>query len=347
MDNRFKNILYSLILLSAVFIVYKCRNSETPSSAEPIRIEGRTMGTSYHITYFDPKNRNFSAAIDSLLLVVNKSINNYDPTSEVSLFNKSEKGIAVQLPYLVPPLKVAKEVHAISQGAFDPTVMPLVNLWGFGPDKSLRPDSARVDSLKAFIGFDRVTVRNDSILKSDRRIQLDFGGIGQGYGADVVTEFLQQKGISNMLVELGGEGMAVGKNLRSGKTWEIGILDPNSTQDHQFFRAYVTLSDRSFTTSGNYFNYREENGVKYSHTIDPFTGYPAKRAILSASVFSADCTTADVWGTTLMVLGHEKAIELLAKHPEIDVLLFYSDPDGTIKHFVTDGIRANITFEEE
>jgi FAD:protein FMN transferase len=346
MDNRRKNLLYSVLLLLAIFIVYKCRNGEN-TSADPIKIEGRTMGTTYHITYFDKQNRNFTQPIDSLLVVVNKSINTYDRTSEVSLFNKDQKGVAVKLPYLVPPLQVAREIYKFSNGAFDPTVMPLVNIWGFGPGKRVKADTAMIDSVRSFVGFDKVIIRKDSIIKTHPKTELDFGGIGQGYGADVITDFLRGKGITNMLVELGGEGMAVGRNLKTGKPWEIGILDPNSTQEHQYFKAYVSLSDRSFTTSGNYFNFHEENGVKYSHTIDPHTGFPARKAILSASVFSKDCTTADAWGTAFMVLGHEEAIMLVEKHPDIDVLLFYSDSSGHVSHYATAGIRANIIFEKE
>jgi thiamine biosynthesis lipoprotein len=144
-----------------------------------------------------------------------------------------------------------------------------------------------------------------------------------------------------MLVELGGEGMAVGTNLQSGKPWELGILDPNSTNDNQYFKAYISLSDKSFTTSGNYFNYREIDGVKYSHTIDPASGYPATRPILSASIFAADATIADAWGTACMVMGHEKAIEILKKHPEIDAFLIYSTPDG-LATFATERIAAQI-----
>ncbi|HPH46349.1 MAG TPA: FAD:protein FMN transferase, partial [Chryseolinea sp.] len=182
MDNRKKNIIYTIILFVSVFAVWLYRKN---SVVEPIRIEGATMGTSYHITYFDSEGRNFKRDVDSLLLVVNKSINNYDPSSEVSKFNKSEKGIAFELPYLYPPVKKAAEVFAISQGAFDPTVMPLVNVWGFGPAKQLRPDSAMIDSIKTFIGFEKIILSKDSVLKTDERVQLDFGGIGQGYGADV------------------------------------------------------------------------------------------------------------------------------------------------------------------
>ena len=346
MDNRRKNLIYSILLLSSVFIVYKCRSRSTETT-EPMKIEGRTMGTTYHITYFDPGMRNFTSSVDSILLVVNKAINTYDPSSEVSLFNKSEKGTPIGLPYLIPPLLAAKQVHASSNGAFDPTVMPLVDNWGFGPGKRVKMDSADVDSILAFVGFEKVLITKDSLKKTDSRTQLDFGGIGQGYGADVVADFLKGKGIKNMLVEVGGEGMAIGTNLKTGKAWEIGILDPNSTSENQFFKAYVSLSDRAFTTSGNYFNFHEENGVKYSHTIDPATGFPARRAILSASVFAENCTIADAWGTAFMVMGHEEAMRIVGKHPEVDVLLLYSDSTGDVKSFTTEGIRANIIFEEQ
>ncbi|MBL7876364.1 MAG: FAD:protein FMN transferase [Cyclobacteriaceae bacterium] len=339
MDNRWKNALYSLILLGVVALVWWWRQS---GNLKMMRVEGETMATTYHITYFDEKQRDFKKDIDSLLVLVNQSINNYNPASEVTRFNKSGKGFRFELPYLLPPIEIAGKVFSQSRGAFDPTVMPLVNLWGFGSAKVTRPDSAKIDSIRSFIGFEKIQYNKDSVWKLDPRSQLDFGGIGQGYGADVITDFLKSRGIKNMLVELGGEGMACGINLQSGKSWELGILDPNSTQEQQFFKAYIALSDKSFTTSGNYFNYREIDGKKYSHTIDPVTGFPATRALLSASIFADDATTADAWGTAMMVLGHEKAIEICKDHPELGVFLIYSTPEG-IATFATENIKPYLT----
>mgnify|MGYP003460700701 FL=1 len=185
MDLRKKNILYTIILFASVFLVWLYRKNQVP---EPFRIEGKTMGTSYHITYFDKKGRNFKNSVDSLLDVVNTSINNYDPTSEVSQFNSSTVGIAIKLPYLFTPVSKAEEVFSASDGAFDLTVMPLVNAWGFGPGKQINPDSVQIDSIKAFVGFQKIRLTADSIIKLDPRVQLDFGGIGQGYGADVITD---------------------------------------------------------------------------------------------------------------------------------------------------------------
>lgn len=340
MSLRNKNILYTLILLTAMLAVWYYRKNQTPPF---FLIEGETMATTYHVSYFDPQNRDFKHSIDSLLILVNKSINNYDTASEVSRFNRSSDGIVPALPYLLPALTIAQKVFVESNGAFDMTVMPLVNAWGFGPAQKVRPDSTKIDSLKSLIGFEKILLTENRITKSDPRVQLDFGGIGQGYGADVIAQFLKAKGIENMLVELGGEGLAFGTNLKTKKTWEIGILDPNSTRDNQFFKAYASLSNKAFTTSGSYFNYREVDGKKFSHTIDPKTGYPANRALLSATVFAVDCTTADAWGTALMVMGHEQAIEILKNHPELDVLLLYTNAEGELESYVTDGIKNFVT----
>lgn len=340
MNNRSKNILYSLLLIVSVFAVWLYRKNQAPDLT---RIEGKTMGTTYHVSYFDKLNRNFKASVDSLLLVVNQSINNYDSLSEISYFNKSTTGFGFKLPYFFPPLKKSRDVFAASNGAFDPTVMPLVNAWGFGAGKALNMDSAKVDSLKKLVGFEKILLTKDSVLKLNPKTQIDFGGIGQGYGADVISDFLRSKGIANMLVELGGEGVALGINLQTGKPWEIGILDPDSDYANQFFKATVKLQNRSFTTSGNYFNYREINGKKYSHTIDPQTGFPVQRSLLSASVFSNDAVTADAWATALMVMGHEKAIDLLKNHSELEAFLIYTNADGKEDTYATTGIAPFLT----
>ncbi|MEI9918803.1 MAG: FAD:protein FMN transferase [Bacteroidota bacterium] len=304
------------------------------SKENAIRIEGETMATTYHITYFH--HQDFRKEIDSLLILVNKSINTYDTTSEVSVFNKSREGSKFSAPGI---LSKAREVYDASGGAFDPTVMPLVNAWGFGPKKQAIPDSAKVDSLRSTVGFEKVQFNNDSVWKTDPRAQLDFGGIGQGYGADVIANFLKSKGVENMFVELGGEGLAIGRNLESGKEWNVAVLDP---EDLDKFKTYVSLSDRSFTTSGNYYNYRIVNGQRFVHTIDPTTGYPVQSSILSVTVFAKDCTTADAWDTALMVMGHDKAIEMLKTHPELNGYIIYSTPDGT-KTFATKGIERYLT----
>jgi FAD:protein FMN transferase len=338
MTNRTKNALYSLLLIVAVISVWWWRNRD-----KPILIEGKTMGTTYHITYFDEQERNFKTQVDSLLQLVNKSISTWDSTSEISRFNKAQRSIKFSLPYFLPPLQISQQVVSATHGAYDPTVMPLVNAWGFGPKKIEKPDTTEVERVKAYVGFEKLSFNQDSLWKNDARVQLDFSGIGQGYGADVVTAFLKAKGIVNALIEVGGEGMAIGKNIKTGKPWTLGLVNPLQPET---YIGYITLENKSFSTSGNYFNYRVVDGRRYSHTIDPNTGYPTNKAILSASVFSDDCTTADAWATAIMCMGHEKAIELLKSQPNIGVCLLYSNESGGVERFISENVAALISFEE-
>ncbi len=330
-----------MLLLLLVLAVWKWRSGSTVA---PIQLEGKTMGTTYHITYFDLQNRNFQFAVDSLMILVNKSINTYDSTSEISRFNGKASSLRFQLPYLYPPLKKSREVVAASQGAYDPTVMPLVNAWGFGPRKVERPDTAEIMRVRKYVGFEKLDFNEDSVWKHDPQVQLDFGGIGQGYGADVIADFFRSKSIKDFFIELGGEGVAQGKNLKDNRWWEVGILDPTAEFTEQKFKAYATLKNKGYSTSGNYFNYRIVDGKRYSHTIDPVSGFPVERALLSATVFADDCSTADAWATAFMTMGHEKGQAILKTHPELDVLFIYTTQEG-LKTFSTPGIAKELQIE--
>lgn len=328
------------------FFLFCLSPFQTDDVHEPLVIEGSTMGTSYRIIYFDePRRRDFAASVDSVLASVNQAINTYDPDSEISRFNRSESGIRLDLPYLYDILRKAKKIFQASHGAFDPTVMPLVNAWGFGPDKSMAPTPEIIDSLKEFVGFDKIRFNKRVVRKSHPGVQLDMGGIGQGFGADVIGDFLRSKGIRHMLIELGGEGLACGKNLQKDKPWRVGILDPNSTPDHQFFKAYVTLRDKAFTTSGNYFNYRIIDGRKFGHTVDPVEGRPVQHSLLSASVFARDATSSDAWATAFMVMGIEKAIDTVKRLPRIEALFIYSAENGVLKTYITPRIEKETILE--
>ena len=308
------------------------------------QLQGKTMGTTYHISYFDKQDRSFQFSVDSLLLLVNKSINTYDSTSEVSRFNQGKRSIVFQLPYLLPPLKKSREVVKGSEGAYDPTVMPLVNAWGFGPRKVIRPDTSEILKIREYVGFEKIEFNDDSLWKNDPRVQLDFGAIGQGYGADVIADFFVSKSVDNFFIELGGEGVALGKNLVEGQWWKIGILDPESGFPEEKFRAYTSVKNKGFSTSGNYFNYRVVDGIKYAHTIDPISGFPVQHELLSATVFAADCSTADAWATAFMSMGHVKGMEVLKTHPELEVLFIFSSMDG-IKTYVSSGMATDIQIQ--
>ncbi len=337
MTLRSKNIVYSLLLAGAVFAVWKYRQKESPDA---VLVEGETMGTTYHITYFDDQKRDFKTAVDSLLQVFNQSLSTYLSHSEISTFNQAP-ALRYTLPYFYPVLQKAAEVYTNSGGAFDPTVMPLVDAWGFGPGEKLRPDSVQIDSILTFVGFDKVHFNPDSLWKDDPRVQLDFSAIAKGYGVDVVAGFVRSKGITDGMVEIGGEVVAWGKNNKQKRPWSVGILDPASDYVNTKYLALVSLKDKAVATSGNYFNQYVEDGIRYTHTIDPATGYPIQQEILSASVFAGNCMTADAWATAFMVMGHKRAIETLQRHPELDALLVYS-AGGQQKTYMTQRIAPLI-----
>lgn len=341
MNNRTKNIIYSVILILTVYVVWLYRKNE----AEPVMLEGPTMGTIYHVTYFDPTQRNFKTSIDSLLTEFNNCLSTYQGNSEISQFNAGTGTWRFKLPFFYPLLERSRELVAASDGAFDPTVGPLANIWGFGEDQPANPDSAAIDSIMTFVGFEKIAFNRDSVWKTDRRVKLNFNAIAPGYASDLIAQFLKSKGITNLFVEIGGEVVVAGRNLKSGNPWKIGILDPATTYEKKVVKKYASVSDRAMTTSGNYFNYREVNGRRISHTLDPETGYPVQRSILSATVFAPDCTAADGWSTAFMVMGHEKAIEKLKELKDIDAYLVYSLPDGSLAEYTTEGLKDILTEE--
>lgn len=339
MTLRFKNILYSLGLLSAMFLVWYYRQG---GQMPLMTMVGETMGTTYHISYFDEQQRDFKPQLDSILGVFNNSLNTYLPHSEISKFNTSGS-FTFDLPYFLPVLESSQKIVRMTNGAFDPTVMPLVNAWGFGPQQEITNDSTLIDSLKQYVGFERViTFDNNKVEKLEDNSMIDFNAIAKGYGVDVLAKFINDQGIDNLFVEIGGEVVVKGENLKSDKPWKIAIINPESEVLNPTFIAYVTLINQAVATSANNFNYRIVDGVKYSHTISPKTGYPIKHEILSATVFAPDCMTADALATSFMVMGHEKAIEVLRNNSDINAFLIYSDGKGGMSTFITDGIKEQI-----
>lgn len=340
MDNKVKNALYSLLLLAAILIVYFIRKDNN----EPVlvKIQGRTMGPIiYNIKYFDQDKRNFKLQIDSVLEAFNQSLSTYIPESEISRFNR-DSVFQFESPYFYKSLQATKDISEATGGAFNPTVMPLVNLWGFGPQEVVRPDSSMVDSLKTLVDYSLIRFDEDQVWKLNRAVSLDFSASAKGQGVDVVSEYLESKGIRNYFVEIGGEVRTGGVNLVRDRGWVVGILHPASTEIEQFYYATAELKDQAMATSGNYFNYRIIDGQRYSHTLSPFTGYPITLPILSATVIAEDCLTADALATAFMVMGHEETIIFLNDHPEYGALLLYTSEDGDIKHYVTDGVDINI-----
>lgn len=313
---------------------------------EPVRIEGYAQGTTYHITYFEKNNRSYQPEIEKILADFDQSVSTYVPTSIISRINANEKDVVVDR-YFIACFNKAKEVWKNTNGAFDPTVFPLVNMWGWGPGKKEKIEKEKIDSVLKFVGFQLITLKGNRVIKKDPRVALDFNAFAQGYSVDVVADFLNSKGVTSYIVEIGGEVYAKGKKP-DGDSWKIGIEKPIDNQDSvNPLKAIAKLENLAIATSGNYRKFIIVDGVKYAHHIDPKTGYPTKNNLLSASVFSSECISSDANATGILVMGLEKAKKFLKKHPELQVYLIYSDEKGNYQSYETSGIRSIITEVEQ
>jgi thiamine biosynthesis lipoprotein len=307
--------------------------------SSPMKIEGNAQGTNYHITYYDAQNRNFQPEIVQLLKDFDLSVSTYIPNSIISRINSNEKNVIVD-KYFKACFKKAKEVWKNTKGAFDPTVYPLVNAYGFGPGKKQKLEKYKIDSILNFVGFQLIELKGNQVIKKDPRVALDFNAFAQGYSVDVVSDFLNSKGIDAYIVEIGGEVYAHGRNS-DGSNWKIGIEKPiDNKETVNPLKAIAKLEDMAVATSGNYRRFTMEDGVKYVHHIDPKTGYPTKNNLLSASIFAKKCMISDAYATGILVLGLEKAKVFLTKHPELQAYLIYSDDYGNYQVYETPGLKT-------
>jgi len=286
----------------------------------------------------DEQERFFKKEIDSILHDFDLSVSTYNPNSIITKINTNQKNVELD-SYFITCFKKAKEVWKNSDGAFDPTVYPLVNAWGFGPGKKQKIEPQRIDSILKFVGFNLIQLKGNTIVKKDTRVALDFNAFAQGYSVDVISEYLNSKGITSYVVEIGGEVFAKGK-MNNGTNWVIGIEKPidNKSSGNPFVMN-IKLDGLAIATSGNYRKFTIENGIKYAHHIDPKTGYPTKNNLLSVSIISKQCITSDAYATGVLVMGLEKAKLFLEKHKELEALLIYSDENGEYQFYETPNLK--------
>lgn len=239
--------------------------------------------------------------------------------------------------------QLAEKISKETEGAFDITVAPMVNAWGFGFKTGNPPTQQTVDSLRAIVGFQKVTLKEEHVKKQNPHIMLDCSAIAKGYGSDIVARFLKKKGIQNFMVEIGGE-IVVNGNSDKQVPWRVGINKPtdDSLNTNQELQDVINVTDIAMATSGNYRNFYYKNGKKYAHTIDPKTGYPVQHNILSATVLAKNCATADAYATSFMVMGLDGARKVLEKHPELDAYLIYSDEKGNNRIWYSPELKKKI-----
>ena len=321
-----------LLLLLSIWIIHR-NNRPAPYQTD----NGLIFGTIYQVSYQYPTS--LKGEIEEALHTIDNSLSPFNQHSIITAINRNESMQTDSLFRAV--FRRSLEISAETDGAFDITVAPLINAWGFGFKKGIFPDSAQVDSLRQLIGYTRVSLDADGcVQKQDPRLMLNCSAVAKGYAVDVVARLLQAKGIDNLMEDIGGEVVVKGHNPQQ-RPWRIGINKPvdDSLATNQELQAIVELTEGAIATSGNYRNYYHRNGKKYAHTIDPRTGYPVQHAILSSTVLAPDCMSADAYATAFMVMGLEEAEAFVEAHPELAAYFIYSQPDGSYGSFTSQRMK--------
>lgn len=301
--------------------------------------EGQIFGTFYHITY--QNDSSIQTDILAELQKVDNALSMFNKESIISHINRGENVETNEMFESV--FNLAEKISDNTNGAFDITVAPLVNAWGFGFKTGNPPTKQTIDSLRAIVGYKKVKLVNHRITKSDARVMLDCSAIAKGYGCDVVARLLEKRGIKNYMVEIGGEVVTHGISEKR-LPWKIGVTKPSddSLNVNNELQTVLNVKDRAMATSGNYRNFYYRGGKKYAHTIDPATGYPVQHSILSATVLAKCCAEADAYATAFMVMGMEKAKKVLEKHPELMAYLIYSDDKGNLQVWYSPSMEDKI-----
>jgi len=293
-----------------------------------INYSGFTQGSYFSVTYYDEKNRTFEAEIDSIFTAVDNSVSLWNDSSIISKVNRNEDVVVNQI--FKDNFEWARKASELSDGAFDATIGPLVSAWGFHYKKELDMTPEIVDSIKQLVGYHKVKIVNNKVVKENPNMTLDFNAVAQGYTADLIGKLLETKGINNYLVDVGGEIMTKGTKP-NGKPWVVGIEKPAENFDSErSIQIKLEVTNKGIVTSGNYRKYIEKDGVRYSHSIDPKTGYPVEHNLLSATVIADNASWADCLATICMVMGKEKASKLLENQDDIEAYFIYVE-DGAIK----------------
>lgn len=322
-------ILYSFLF----FLMLSC--SRAP---QKISYSGEVQGTFFAITYYDEDGRTFQQEFDSIFEAVDNSVSLWEENSIIRKVNRNEDVVVDQI--FKDNFEWARKASEFSEGAFDATIGPLVSAWGFHYKKEIEMTPKKVDSILQLVDYRKIQIIDDRVIKANPNMTLDFNAVAQGYTTDIISEFLESKGITNFLINVGGEIMARG-NKPNGDLWTIGIEKPSENYDsEQAVQIKITLKDKAIVTSGNYRKYIEKDGIRYSHSINPTTGYPVKSDMLSATVIANTASWADCLATICMIVGKEKASQLLEKQDGIEAYFIYVDDNGLISTSSSKGFNS-------
>ncbi len=330
-----KKILLTFLIIS--FFV-SCKQNR---GLKLVKFGGEAQGTYYAVTYYSETGEILQNQVDSILKGFNFYASLWEPNSTICKINRNDSLITLDSIF-VDLFNKSISISKITEGNFDFTVGQLVNAWGFGFDGRTKLNKYKIDSLLKFVGYKNIEIKNGKIVKMNPNIKIDFNAIAQGYSVDILSKYLSDKGIENYLIDVGGEVMGKGKKPDGG-LWTVGIEKPAENADSErILKAKIKLLGKAIATSGNYRKYYEENGIRYSHTIDPKTGYPVRHSLLSATVLADECWEADAYATAFMVMGLEKSLNFIKKTNKLEAFFIFTDESGNLKTFSTNGIKQLI-----
>lgn len=321
------------ILFGIIVLLTSCNRQP-----KKIMLQGEAQGSYYAITYYDEQERNFQHEIDSIFHAVDVSVNLWVDTSVISKVNRNEDVTLDSI--FVDNFRIAQEAAALSGGYFDPTISPIVAAWGFSYKHGDSITPQLIDSLKQLVDYRKVRIENGVVIKENPAMTLDFNAIAQGYTSDLIASFLDSRGIKNYLVDTGGEIMARG-NKPNGQPWIVGIEKPADNWDsEQVVHTRIALRDKGLVTSGSTRKYVERNGKRYSHCIDPNTGYPVEHQVLSVTVMANSSVWADALASICMVMGMEKSLPLIESMDDVEAYYIYVNEKNELETFATEGFSV-------
>lgn len=336
------------IALTCLLTLISCKEATQDLSETTQEIYGNAIGTTYSIKYFSNSTKDLEPQVDSLIDLFNQSMSTWVPNSKINQINAGKDSVAVGTEFK-EVFDYAQEIYRKTDGYFDPTVGNLVNAYGFGADgkKEKVPTQETIDSLRQYVGFYKMDMvpaaQPDSyyVMGSHSGIYLEFNAIAKGTLVDYIARMLENNGITDYLVEVGGEVVAAGTNLEKQQAWSVGIADPTQKRDGLNYLAAINLEDKAMAGSGNFrkFKVDETSGQQYVHTVNPLTGKAVPSEVLGVNVVAANCTLADGYSTAFMAMPLEKSRVLLPNLPDIEVLIIYMGTDGELKFETTPGFN--------
>lgn len=329
-----------LLSLATLLLALAC----TPKPADYTVIDGFAEGTTYHMVYNDPEGRDLQPAIEALIAQFDSSLSIYNPASLISQINSGDTTVAAD-EWITDCFEQSQAISVASDGMFDITVGPLISAYGFGAERRIEVSDEILDSIMPFVGYAKVRLEGNKFVKADPRIRMDFNAIAKGYSVDLVARYIESLGITDYLVEIGGEIFCRGVNAK-GKEWGVGIDKPvdGNVVPGTNFQTTLKITGVGLATSGNYRKFTlDENGNKIVHTLNPKTGRSVISNLLSATIIAPTCATADGYATACMASGLEASKALITANPALEAYLVYADPQGSLKVWTTPEMERRIS----